>query len=491
MKPAIFLTLLIVLLSACAPALTATPVSTQPLAVAETPTRLLSTAETPSATPTTSETPTISPTSTITPLPTIPTFTPTFDVRTIVTATPAPKAECPQTTVVLHPNVAFLDFSFDKQDNRANAEKNLLDFLNQHGLESLKNVLHELPWINGRDYAIKDFTNDGVPDLILRAGATYIFGCVNGEYGSLLVLHPDGQLMAPAIESITDANRNNVPEIIFLTAVQSQGGRIYGVYEWNGKNFSNLIPSKYLDAPDEGEISIEVTGKIYYQDVDHDALMELVTESGIPLWSTYYDGLPLRNETTYYKWNRKQFVPAKIEFAQPEFRFQAIQDGDLAVSQQEYAKALDLYQRAVFNEKLKYYSPEIRKNLQENWVRSLTNDQPSPTPAAPDPTEYPRLAAYAYYRMVILHTFLGETEAAQVKYATLQEKFPVGSPGHPYVEMANAFWDAYQSSGKMYRACAASIAYADAHPEILIPLGSDYHGWQSHKYVAADVCPFR
>jgi hypothetical protein len=93
--------------------------------------------------------------------------------------------------------------------------------------------------------------------------------------------------------------------------------------------------------------------------------------------------------------------------------------------------------------------------------------------------------------MIALHTYLGQTAEAETKYATLQEKFQSGNPGHPYVEMATAFWDAYQSSHKMYDACAAAIAYADAHPEILTPLGSEYHGAQSHTYTPADVCPFR
>jgi hypothetical protein len=43
----------------------------------------------------------------------------------------------------------------------------------------------------------------------------------------------------------------------------------------------------------------------------------------------------------------------------------------------------------------------------------------------------------------------------------------------------------------MYDGCAAAIQYAVEHPEILTPLGSDYHGAQSHTYVPADVCPFR
>jgi hypothetical protein len=57
--------------------------------------------------------------------------------------------------------------------------------------------------------------------------------------------------------------------------------------------------------------------------------------------------------------------------------------------------------------------------------------------------------------------------------------------------MAIAFWNAYQSTHKMYYGCAAAIQYAVEHPEILIPLGSDYHGAQSHIYVPEDVCPFR
>ncbi|MFN8427531.1 MAG: hypothetical protein U0X87_14890 [Anaerolineales bacterium] len=43
----------------------------------------------------------------------------------------------------------------------------------------------------------------------------------------------------------------------------------------------------------------------------------------------------------------------------------------------------------------------------------------------------------------------------------------------------------------MYDGCAAAINTRSEHPDILIPLGSDYHGAQSHIYVPEDVCPFR
>jgi hypothetical protein len=171
------------------------------------------------------------------------------------------------------------------------------------------------------------------------------------------------------------------------------------------------------------------------------------------------------------------------------YRFQAVEDADRATLLGEYDSALSLYQDVIFSDKLDSWSEE--RALQISARLEVWYGTPTPTAFPEDKTEYPRLAAYAYYRMVILHTFLSEMEAAQVKYATLQEKFPTGSPGQPYVEMASAFWDAWQSTHKMYDGCAAAIGYAAAHPEILTPLGSDYHGQQSHIYVPADVCPFR
>lgn len=92
---------------------------------------------------------------------------------------------------------------------------------------------------------------------------------------------------------------------------------------------------------------------------------------------------------------------------------------------------------------------------------------------------------------MLLHTVRGYESDAGTVYNTLQQKFGSDPDGRPYAEMASAFWDAYQSTHKMYDGCAAAIHYAAEHPEILIPLGSHYHGAQSHTYVPADVCPFR
>ncbi len=496
MKSIAQLILLTLLLAACAAPPANIPAASQgPSAEATaTPSATLtpgdtSTALRPTLTPALDLTPD---TPTITPLPTIPTFTPTFDVRTIVTATPAPRAECPQVSSAENANLDFLDLSFENSENRRFAEWNFLEFLNQHGAKALYQAATSSKAKEIDTILLQDLTNDGEPEIAVGAMLFYIFGCQNGEYVTLLELETDFYQHSAKIFASKDENRNNVPELTLRTATFSQGGHTYQIYTWNGERFANLLSSHDPNNPDSGQIWVEISGKIEYKDINGDFVQELIVDSGIPVWSNYHDGLPWRNEQTIYFWNGKNYAPGSREFAPPEFRFQAVQDGDLALSQQKYDKAIELYQQAIFDAELKAFSPEIRKNLQDAWLNGLNNaTKPTATPPAPDPTEYSRLAAYAYYRMVILHTFLGEMEAAQVKYATLQEKFPAGSPGHPYVEMATDFWNAHQASGRMYDACAAAIAYADAHPEILIPLGSDYHGWQSHEYQPADVCPFR
>lgn len=484
MKPAILLTLLLALLSACAPALTATPISTQPLPAVETLTQTATFL--PSATPAPTTTPAPP---TITPLPTIPTFTPTFDSRTIVTATLAPKAECPKENPGLLAN-----FEVPTENNYflGETQNDILKFLNEGGtLRALKERLDKA-WGWYDNYVIQDITVDNLPEILFigysSSGSFYVFKCNQGQY----------QMYSPEIDysigyaskiiGIKDLNKDGNPEVV----LEHRGcdgtdcADIY-VFEWNGEKFVDLS-SKWEENQHSEFAALK---EIKIEDLDMDGLFEISLSGGIPGPAIYDYGYPFRSYTQILKWNGESFVINSIEYAPPVFRFQAIQDADLAAKMGWYEKALLFYQDAIFSDKLEWWSQERSTNTLKKLFGNNDPEKIKPADGTPDPTEYPRLAAYAYYRMIILHMYLGEMEAAQIKYATLQEKFPEGNPGHPYVEMANDFWNAYQSTGKMYNACAAAITYADAHPEILIPLGSDYHGAQSHIYVPADVCPFR
>ena len=227
-------------------------------------------------------------------------------------------------------------------------------------------------------------------------------------------------------------------------------------------------------------------------DIDKDGLKEIVLDfyrlcGG---FGDFCDGTPRRQETTVLAWNGQNYVVQQNYYAPAQYRFQAIQDGDAASSQKEYDKAINLYQEAISSDMLKSYSPEIGDNLRAQYETQYgTTPTPTPQPIAVD--EYPKLAAYAYYRILLLHLVHGQGTEAATTYTTLIQTFGNNPYAHPYVEMATAFWDAYQSTHRMYDGCAAAIQYAAEHPNILIPLGSDYHGSQAKIYKPEDVCPFR
>jgi hypothetical protein len=469
-------------MNACAPATQATQLP------------FISNSTTPSPIPTATQTslPTQTPTAIITPLPTIPTFTPTFDASTIVTVTPAPKAECPKENpnlaptfyVPIHPGCFDTDMCVF-----SGTDKEILEFLNEGGaissaIAKLKTAIRG----NYQEYAYQDVTNDEIYDLMFvdfsMFGTLHIFFCNSGKYEVFSSPIKGDEFFYKNIKIIArDLNLNNIPEVLFL---QQKGISLYiHTFEWNGQTFQDLSPS----ATTGNEVTIK--------DVDNNGTKEIlgtgiITQSGFygyPYFGSSDFNIPqLRSMIYVYSWNGTKFVFSSEKFEPPQYRFQAIQDGDYAALLGENVQALSLYQDAIFNEKLEWWSKAQYEYIQTKYYNSNATLPPLPIE---DPTEYPRLAAYAYYRIMLLHLIQGNESEAITTYTTLQQTFGNDPYARPYTEMATAFWNAYQSMHKMYDGCAAAIQYAAEHPEILIPLGSDYHGSQSHTYVPEDVCPFR
>ncbi len=413
-----------------------------------------------------------------TPLPTIPTFTPTFEASTIVTVTPAPKADCQKI------NSNFTDYQFNFElypsGNKYVGNSNInsiMEFLNSgRNIQNLINILNNIK----ANFSYQDITNDNIPDLILASGSLFqslsIIYRSNGRY---IRFPSEGDewdaLFGDQIQfTVQDANRNNIQDI--LSIAKTPTGLIAKIWEWNGQAFIDLTPS---DAFTEGV----VVTNIRLIELNNDGFSELL-EEGV-LDNSIYPGEPLRTEASTFYWDGKAFSPT-MRLGNPEYRFQAIQDGDKMTIQRMYTKARKLYQTAIDSKALDWWSQDKFEQNREAAINFIT-----PTVLPTDKTEYPRLAAYAYYRIILLHLVQGYESDAGTVYKTLQQKFGNDPYGQPYVQMATAFWDAYQSTHKMYDGCAAAIQYAAEHPEILTPLGSDYHGEQSHTYISADVCPFR
>ena len=464
-------------------------------------------ASTPPTPPAQTGTPTITPTVTqmptanITPLPTIPTITPTFDVSTIVTVTPAEKAECPKEDFAIAP--IFLNQCKDAHCDDPNdlLASPLLNYLNAGGtIQELAVKLKEYHGLNspGRfgeiseALQVTDLTGDGVPEIafvhFLWEGLI-VYGCHQGKYEILFTKRPD--IFAQGLR-IQDLNANGIPEIILDEPNRGYTAAI-SIYEWDGDNFVSLVKAFYNGYEQEEFIAPNIVQSISYIDKEKNGTIEIVINQGKPAKIDFVaKGLPWRDKTTTLSWNGKNFVITNDEYTTPEYRFQSIQDADIAVSEQKYERAIGLYIQAISNKNLEWFSLDRKLYLKNTKFREDSPDFFTPAPLPPiDPAEYPSLAAYAYYRIMLLHLVQGQEAEAASTFQTLQDTFGTDPYAAPYIEMTTEFWEAYQSTQEMYDGCAAAIQYAVEHPEILTPLGSDYHGWQSHIYVPADVCPFR
>jgi hypothetical protein len=277
-----------------------------------------------------------------------------------------------------------------------------------------------------------------------------------------------------------DANQNGINEVILAKETGTATGSWIelSVIEWHIDSFNEILTDDY---------SSSVFQLVMVNDLDYDNTKEIYWRFGAYIYSFP----PWRRGTITYKWNGEKFVALPLEYDPVQYRFQAIQDGDRAITNGNFANAQSLYQESIFNQDLEWWSTQrqldtMRKVTDEGFAAIGT-----PAPGNPDITEYPRLAAYAYYRIILLHLVQNQESEATTTYNTLRQAFGNDPYARPYVEMASAFWAAYQSTHSIYDGCAAAIQYAVEHPEILTPLGSDYHGSQSHIYVPVDVCPFR
>lgn len=441
-----------------------------------------------SATLTATETPTVKPTQTLKRYATLtktpsPTITPTFDVRTIVTRPPAPRAQCP---TVQANKVPDFEYPLVSGGTGEPFYEDVLDFLNAGGPPQA--IIKLIPQYRINRYAqIIDLTGDGVPELLLAAGRDYSIAylCKNGQYERKALTVYAVHFAQPYIFKIQDINRNSIPEIIFVAG--DLRFQIYAVDEWDGSEFQVLNGEDWSSCTTlMGESTME-TGVT-------STSIELVLKQGIPIWSEYISGLPWRKETRTCSWNGTSFVWTNTQLASPEYRFQAMQDGDRAMLAGEYDKALGFYQQVIFDDKLSWWSEKRRFALVN--AKPYVEYAPTSNPSMQDAAEYPNLAAYARFRIMLLHIKRGFLPEAQIVYDTLQQSFPSNQPGHAYAEMAIAFMNEYSSSNNLERACEGAIAYTTTHPkEILAYLGNgeyteSFYGDQSLKYVPESVCPF-
>jgi len=431
-----------------------------------------------------------------------PTASPTLGP--LVTATPAPPELCP----VAGGRGTTIDLGPDPKSLVDPLELQIRAYLNARGsavglqteLERLKVFDSGYELKKEAQVLVTDVTGDTTPDVLVElvvdysevGGALFVFGCREESFETLYRRGIGGAQHRPlgpedGIVTVRDMNADGVPEVVMaeVTNVSARGyvTREFQIMEWDGSHFAYLIPPPAdLDYPASAASSFDRAGTI--QDVEGDGLLELLLPQAIV--PEYPDSGPQRMRTDIWGWNGDSFGLTRWEYEEPTHRFQAVQDGDQAAVFGEFDRALSLYRHAIYDPELLSWSQG--RWWPDNWYR-LSQGGATPTP---DPNEPPRLRAYARYRILLLHAARGYLPEARIVYDTLEQMFPAGSPGHPYAQLAAAFWNSFQAGQRMDEGCHGAIEYAEAHPEeILEPLGSGFYGWFNRDYVPEDICPFR
>jgi hypothetical protein len=438
-------------------------------------------------------------TPTLTPAPTateLPSATPTLAITATAAITeisPEAVGICPVGNPDLKPNFksAFSDGELARQIPDLS-----LNFLNQGGTVD---ALHAFLAEDDRSLYQGDLTGDGVPEMGVSGFMVYgIIGCVDNTYMQLKHINL-GMPGAPEIFSVKDMNENGIPDIVFFTAMTCGFHACFEtlIFEWDKTEFKVLSKDPFYE--NYGILSMAGPYGLTVRDIDSNGTLELMLDGGVPNYLDYIEGVPWRNQTDIYMWDGEAYSLYRNQFTEPEYRFQAVQDGDEAARWNEFDKALTFYQQAIFDDELKAWSYKQLAYEQQIWHERWEEPTPiPPTAPAPDTAEYPNLAAYARYRIMLLHLQQGYDSDAKVVYDTLQKKFPEGQAGHAYAELAEAFWLTYQTTHNLTQSCAIAIKYAAEHEqEILNYLGNvegsdtpSYHGTQSYPYQPKDVCQF-
>jgi hypothetical protein len=379
-------------------------------------------------------------------------------------------------------------------------EPQIVDYLNNVGSASgLRTALKDLTLLDGAWEArvqveTVDVTGNSTPDVVIEltfyeegqysGGGLFVFMCRGGEFVGNAILSTAGQVLSSrdpdGIRAIRDMNLDGIPEIVHsyisIAGTHAYFIREFRILEWDGQQFVDLIPKN-----EYGMYAQADTGDGVVRDYDGDGTLELILSNAVG--EAYPDLGPQRVRTDIWAWDGQVFSLARWEFTEPEFRIHAIWDGDDASLFGDYDAALVFYQQAVFDEELFGWSQG------QLWPDREYGGGPTPTP---DPEERPRLNAYGRYRIMLLHAVQGNQSPAQVVFDTLQEKFPVGSIGYAYAEMATVFWEEYSKSGDVGVACEGAISYAADHPrETLVFLGRSFYGLGQREYTPEDICPFK
>jgi hypothetical protein len=345
---------------------------------------------------------------------------------------------------------------------------------------------------------LRDLTNDGIPEVVVRAYESLVFVCQDGDFVLLLEGGRElgGSLPSPWLDEIADMNANGMPDLALAYEFSGAGADStlsVEIYEWDGVAFRSLMTKEQREPPLAGAgygyvgVAKMWNGEMALEDVDGNGTIELVMDGGlVGDIDALLDGGPQRSEIIVWMWNGIEFILQDFRFSEPVYRFEAVQDGDDASLMGDYDEARSAYRAAIEDDALQGWNP-----ARLGFDPLVGAGTPEPTFPPDDPDEQPRLEAYARFRMMLVELLRGRVDMAENQVQILEERLAGRPAASPFVELARVAWQSYLDSQDIGVACSSAVAYATSHAEeIVAPLGTAYYGWLNRDRKPADICPF-
>jgi hypothetical protein len=344
----------------------------------------------------------------------------------------------------------------------------IMAYLNQGGNKAtLDQALYDAEVANlPVPVATGDLTGDGVHEVVVALidpaielypppGVLLVYTCQEGQFDLSLVEQSGDFEGGPHIWYLEDLDGRAGSELVvsFPTCGAHTCFDEAQILSWTGAGFENRLQGTSGDLPYPDFRLIDLEG---------DGLFELEAEAAG--FGSIGAG-PQRGLRRVWAWDSvlEGFEVVEESSGPSSYRVHALHDAEAAARAGDYEAALLGYQRV------------INDALLEDWF---------------DPeNERAALSAYARFREVVVYAQQGQQEFAATVLSEMSLAYPAGDARHPFVEMAQAFLEAFGRDGAE-AGCQAASAFAAANAaEVLDPLGPQSFGYANPEFEAGDMCP--
>lgn len=398
------------------------------------------------------------PTATATPLPT---DTPPPTYTALPTYTPLPSAT-PTPRIPPRP-INFLDYP--------DTVRRVADTLDGDPQE-LWGALAQWGAIRDDQGAVRqvDITLDGTPDLVVwYVNPTADLPLTQGD---ILILTPSDSNWRIVFDANFGASASTVGLGVRLLAAEDVNNdrqaelawtwadcgahtcfTTVEIGSWTGSGFSDLTA---------GDIVLPTLQDAEFVDQDGDGTQELLLTGGII--SSVGAG-PQRVRTEIYRWNGTGWALADTLYAATDWMPLVVWEANDRLAAGNLAEAINLYTQVITN----------------GGFRPWHGDHGGTAMTAEE--ERALLAGFSRWSLVLANAILGEDDTAETWLNRLRET----QPESPYRQVAERFWQTWQTTKDLTQACEAARSYAASNRAAVVePLNS--FGYANPQFEASDIC---